>query len=282
MYKIGVVGNGFVGNAVVQGFSDKFNYKAEIRFYDKDKSKSQDSLYNTVNKSDFVFVSVPTPSFKSGEIDLSILDGALSEINNINTQNNIVLIRSTVIPGTSEKFQKKYKKLNIVFNPEFLTERNALHDFAFQKRTILSGQKEDVQKVKKLYIDRFGQNHNIFITNYQTAELIKYMNNLFLATKVSFMNEMKVLADSIDVNWEDAVNGFILDERVGKSHNNVPGPDGMYGFGGSCFPKDIQALLFFAKQMKIDMKVVKGAWDTNLKIRKNKDWEKLKNRAVSE
>lgn len=281
MYKIGVVGNGFVGNAVVQGFSEKFNYKAEIRVYDKDKSKSQNSLYDTINNSDFVFVSVPTPSFKSGEIDLSILDKVLNEINDINKQDNIILIRSTIIPGTSEKFQNKYKKLNIVFNPEFLTERNAVNDFAFQRRTILSGKKKHVENVKKLYIDRFGEDHNIFITNYQTAEFIKYMNNIFLATKVSFMNEMKLLAESINVDWDDAVNGFILDDRVGSSHNNVPGPDGINGFGGSCFPKDIQALLFFAQQMDIDMKVVKGAWDTNLEVRKNRDWEKLINRAVS-
>ena len=118
-------------------------------------------------------------------------------------------------------------------------------------------------------------------TDFQTAELIKYMNNLFFATKVSFLNEMKVLADNIGANWNDAIEGFILDGRIGHSHLSVPGPDGKFGFGGSCFPKDIQALIDFADKNGIEMNVLKGAWKTNLNVRPEKDWEKLKGRAVS-
>lgn len=282
MKNIGIVGRGFVGNAVARGFSKEFNYDANIRVYDLDPSKSTHSLNETVNKSDFIFLSVPTPALSSGEINLSILDKALESIYSINKKNNIILLRSTVIPGTTKEFQKKFKNMNIVFNPEFLTEKNAVLDFANQERAILGGKKSDVDKVATLYKHRFGKTLKILKTNFQTAEMIKYMNNLFLATKISFLNEMKLLSDSSNIDWDLAIKGFILDKRVGQSHNNVPGHDGKPGFSGSCFPKDIQALIKFAEDKCIDMPVLKGAWETNLKVRSEKDWEKLKGRAVTD
>ena len=107
------------------------------------------------------------------------------------------------------------------------------------------------------------------------------MNNLFFATKVSFLNEIKLLADKVDVDWDKAIEGFVLDGRIGHSHVAVPGPDGKLGFGGSCFPKDIQALIKFGKDNNVDMNVLEGAWKTNLTVRPEKDWEQLKGRAVS-
>ena len=108
------------------------------------------------------------------------------------------------------------------------------------------------------------------------------MNNLFFATKVSFLNEMFMMVKKVGGDWDAAINGFILDGRVGHSHINVPGPDGKFGFGGSCFPKDIQALIAFGDELGLEMNVLKGAWKTNLEVRPDKDWEKLKGRAVSE
>ena len=107
------------------------------------------------------------------------------------------------------------------------------------------------------------------------------MNNTFLATKVSFLNEMKILANACGVDWNIAIEGFSLDSRVGNSHLQVPGIDGKKGFGGSCFPKDIQAITNFADSIEIDLKVLKAAWKTNLKVRPEKDWEKLVGRAVT-
>jgi UDPglucose 6-dehydrogenase len=216
-------------------------------------------------------------------MDLSIVENALQSMNDINqNNNNIVLLRSTVVPGTTKYLQEKFSNLRFVFNPEFLTERSATFDFINQSRVILGGEEKYTKKVKKLYKDRFGQYLPILETTFQTAELIKYMNNLFFATKVSFLNEMKLLADKIDVDWDKAVEGFILDGRIGHSHLSVPGPDGKFGFGGSCFPKDIQALIHFANSKDIEMNVLKGAWATNLKVRPDRDWEKLKGRAVSD
>ena len=121
---------------------------------------------------------------------------------------------------------------------------------------------------------------SILETDCETAELIKYMNNTFFATKVSFMNDMKLLADKCGATWEDAVEGFVRDGRIGHSHLNVPGHDGRYGFGGSCFPKDIQAIINYADELGVEMDVLKGVWKTNLKVRPERDWEQLKGRAV--
>ena len=189
---IGIIGNGFVGNAVARCFSKEFNCNATVKIYDKDPNKSTHSLERTVNESDFIFLSVPTPALESGEIDLSIVQDVLFSIDKINKKNNIILLRSTVVPGTTKKFQYKFKNINLVFNPEFLTEKNAVSDFVNQTRSIIGGPKDHVEKVAKLYRDRFGDKLEIVKTNFQTAELIKYMNNLFLATKVSFLNEMKI------------------------------------------------------------------------------------------
>jgi UDPglucose 6-dehydrogenase len=108
------------------------------------------------------------------------------------------------------------------------------------------------------------------------------MANTFFATKISFLNDMKLLSDKSNANWNDVIDGFVRDGRIGHSHLNVPGHDGKYGFGGVCFPKDIQAIIHFADTLDIDMAVLKGAWETNLKVRPEKDWEEFKGRAVSD
>ena len=280
--KIGIVGKGFVGTAVQHGFSPNVGCDAEVRVYDKDPSKSLNSLKDTVNLSDFVFISVPTPSNIDGSIDLKILDQALNDISlALEKKDTIFLIRSTVVPGTCSSFQKKYPDLKIVFNPEFLTERSANFYFINQTRFILGGESDDTKKVSNLFKWRFGKTISIIETNYESSELIKYMANTFFATKISFLNDMKILSEKVNANWDDVIEGFVRDGRVGHSHLSVPGHDGKLGFGGSCFPKDIQAIIAFAEDLDIDMAVLKGAWKTNLKVRPEKDWEKLKGRAVS-
>ncbi len=278
---IGIVGNGFVGSAVRYGFSPNVGVDAEVKVYDKDPNKSTHSLREVVD-SDVVFLSVPTPSNTDGSMNVDIVDSVLNDISQYADlfEVGIILLRSTVTPGTTRKLQDKYPNLRIVFNPEFLTERSANFDFINQSRFILGGSSDDVIEVSELFRERFGSSLSIIETNYETAELIKYMTNTFFATKISFLNDMKLLADKCGVIWEDALEGFVRDGRVGHSHLNVPGHDGRYGFGGSCFPKDIQALINFGEGNGVDMSVLKGAWKTNLKFRPEKDWEQLKGRAV--
>ena len=194
--------------------------------------------------------------------------------------NPIVLIRSTILPGTSLKIQNTFPDMRIVFNPEFLTERSANFDFISQTRFVLGGDEKNVTEVSKLYRDRFGSSIAIIETDFQSAELIKYVCNTYFATKVSFLNEMKRISDKVDANWDDVIEGFLRDGRIGSSHSQVPGPDGKFGFGGSCFPKDIQAMISFSKEIGVYTNVLNGAWQTNLEVRPEKDWESLKGRAV--
>jgi UDPglucose 6-dehydrogenase len=281
--KIGIVGRGFVGSAVEFGFSPNVGCDAEVRVYDKDPHKSLHSLYETMNMSDYIFVSVPTPANADGSINLDIVYQAFEEMARVNERgDNVILLRSTVVPGTTKNISEKFPNLNIVFNPEFLTERSAKFDFINQARFIIGGDTVYTDKVAELFKWRFGETTPIIQTNHETAEIIKYMNNCYLATKVSFLNEMYKIGEKAGVDWNMAVEGFVRDGRVGHSHMNVPGPDGKMGFGGSCFPKDIQAMINFAEELGINPNVLRGTWDTNLDVRPDRDWEKLKGRAVTE
>jgi nucleotide sugar dehydrogenase len=281
---IGIIGFGFVGSSVAYGFSPQTGFdKADLRIYDKDPSRSTHTLEEVLQQSDFIFLSVPTPSNIDGSINLSILENVLKEVNDYGTKDGcIVLVRSTIVPGTTRKFKQKYKNITLVFNPEFLTERSAKFDFINQARFILGGHPNDTAKVAKLFVTRFGSSTPTIETNFETAEFIKYMNNCYFATKVSFMNEMKLIADKNNVNWTTAVDGFVRDGRIGHSHLAVPGPDGKFGFGGSCFPKDIQAMISHARQSSIRPHVLEGAWKTNLNVRPERDWENLLGRAIIE
>ena len=285
--KIGVVGNGFVGGAVKFGFSPQVGCDAEVRVYDKNPIKSTHTLEETVNESDFIFLSVPTPANEDGSINLDILTDALNDIDGVSEKDNYILIRSTVVPGTTWALQEKFPKLNLLFNPEFLTERSANFDFINQGRFII-GSGDSYKSAlgselfSKLIRDRFGDCVAILETTYETAEMIKYMNNCFFATKVSFMNEMYQIAEKCKVNWEQAVDGFVADGRIGHSHLNVPGHDGKFGFGGSCFPKDVQALRNFAEDIGVNPSVLAAVWRKNLEVRPEQDWKELKGRAVSD
>ncbi len=284
-FDIGVIGKGFVGNAVALGFSAGTGYKSKVRIYDKDPTRSTHSLEDVVIKSQFIFLSVPTPSNKDGSINLDILRACIKDVDQVSKENNrpdnIILVRSTVTPGTTRDLQNNFPDLKIVFNPEFLTERSAVFDFINQTRFIIGGEKQNTKKVAELFIDRFGETLPIIQTDYETAELTKYVCNTFFATKISFLNEMKLLSKEVNANWDDVIEGFLRDGRIGHSHVQVPGHDGKLGFGGSCFPKDVQALIKFGDSLDIDLSVLKATWKTNLKVRPEKDWEKLKGRAVT-
>lgn len=270
-FKVGVIGNGFVGEAISFAFSSV----SKLYVYDIDPLKSIHEL-ETVHNSDFVFVCVPTPMFEDGSQDLSYVESVFKKA----TNKPIYIIKSTILPGTTNQLTKKYSGSKIIFSPEFLTERTAKLDMLTQSRIILGGDIDLCQQAKILFNKRF-KSKNIIQTDSKTAELIKYMNNTFFATKVSMMNEFKLLCDKIGANWEDALKGFSSDGRVGDSHLNVPGHDGKLGYGGTCFPKDVNAILSFSKKYGIELNTIIGGWKTNQKVRPEKDWEKKEGRSVS-
>ena len=272
-YNLGIIGNGFVGSATVAGFS----LHANVRVYDENPKASINTFEETINESEFVFVCVPTPmSLETGKIDLSIIESVFDRVSKVNKRDdNIFIIKSTVIPGSVEKLIKSYPGLNIVFSPEFLTERNAKLDFINAARIIIGGHDELVNRAELMFRERFPHTP-IIKTDVTTAQFIKYMSNCFFATKVSFMNEMKQAADVTGVDWRTAVNGFLLDGRIGNSHIDVPGHDGMMGFGGKCFPKDINAFINYFDEIGIDAKIMKAAWDKNIEVRSKHDWLDIK------
>ena len=273
-HKIGIIGQGFVGNALYQKFKNYFS----VYTYDLNSKLCNSNLEDIYNNCSIIFVCLPTPMNIDGSCNIDIVE---SEINKINKYSkSIVVIKSTVLPNTTEKFNLKYNNVQIVFNPEFLTERNAVEDFNNQNRIILGGPRPATTKLKQIYSKVFPKAH-IIKTGSTHAELVKYFTNCFLASKVSFANEMYDLSNALGLDYDKVVEYSILDERLGISHWAVPGPDGDKGFGGHCFPKDLSAIIKLTDKLGTTNNVLKSVKKTNDKLRKNRDWEKMKGRAVS-
>ena len=278
--KIGIVGQGYVGTAVKEVFSKHY----EVETYDLDKDKcSVDYLEDIVELSNIIFVCVPTPMKKDGSCDTSIVESVVKDINDMvisrNVSGRIVAIKSTIPPGTTNRLNKECHNISVIFNPEFLTEANFIEDFRNQSRIIIGGERPATTKLRQVYSLLFPD-ATIVKTGSKTAEMVKYMTNTFLATKVSFANEMKMICDELKIDYDKVVEYSTYDERLGKSHWAVPGPDGKLGFGGSCFPKDINALIALSKDMRLYLHTLQGVWKTNLKVRPEEDWKELKGRAV--
>ena len=275
---IGIVGQGYVGTAVKTVFEKHYN----THTFDLDKEKSScDSISELVTNTDIIFVCVPTPMNKDGSCNTDIVEDVVEKINFVGKDDMIVAIKSTVPPGTTNKLNKKYNYLSIVFNPEFLTEANFIEDFKNQNRIIIGGPRPATTKLRQVYSLVFP-NIPITKTGSITAEMVKYMTNTFLATKVSFANEMYQICMRLDIDYDKVVEYSTYDERLGKSHWAVPGPDGKLGFGGSCFPKDLNALIKLSEDFGMYLTTLNGVWHTNLRVRPEEDWKELIGRAVTE
>ncbi len=269
---IGVVGAGYVGGTVAKGFE----HCGEVRVYDILPKRCTHSFEDVVN-SDFVFVALPTPmvSAEGGEANLEIIFDFFKKVKSIGYKSNsIFIIKSTVPIGTTKKISKQFGMSNIVHNPEFLREATALEDFLHPSRIIIGGQcPGSIKKVKELFYELFPE-VRCYIMSSDASEMVKYMANSFLATKVIFFNEMYLLAEKLDISWNDLIKGVLSDKRIGRSHYQVPGPDLQRGIGGACFPKDINALIKTMEDNGIDPLLLKAGWEQNKRIRKDWDWEK--------
>jgi len=270
---IGIIGQGFVGNAIYQKFKNFYN----ISTFDLDDSKSNSTKEEAMSK-DIIFVCLPTPMSEDGTCYTGIVEEAIEDINSYGKCKTAV-IKSTVPPGTSERLNKLYKDMYVAFNPEFLTERNAVEDFNTQNRIILGGPRPATSKLKQIYSKVFPKAH-IIKTGSTHAEMVKYFTNCFLASKVSFANEMYQLCESLDLDYDKVVEYSTLDSRLGNSHWAVPGPDGSFGYGGHCFPKDLSALIKLCEQLEVEPIVLKAVQKKNNDVRDNRDWEGMKGRAV--
>lgn len=315
---VAVIGQGFVGGSLTTVLSEK---NEQVFVFDKDgkiasggigKFVDNDTTFVPGNINEFVqscegkigfsgvyFVCVPTPMLPDGRADTSIVESVLEEISkapyNSDSPVRIAVIKSTVPPGSTESWNSSYSSrgLHVVFCPEFLTEANALNDMREQTRIVLGGPRPWINTVKMIFQRAFPKT-TIVKTSSTTAEIIKYMTNCFLAVKVSFANEVAQVCEGLDarglnVDYDKVVEYAKLDPRLGSTHWSVPGSvptdSGKFvrGWGGHCFPKDINAFMKVASDVGVDPKVMKAAWDKNLEVRDpvDRDWERQIGRAVS-
>jgi len=323
---IGVIGQGFVGGSLTTVFSERGE---KVAVFDKagkvatggvntferlngdgvTEAFQPSSIFEFVQScelsrgfSGVFFVCVPTPMKQDGSADTSIVHSVLEDIaavpDNWESPNRIAVVKSTIPPGTTEGWNQDFESrgfsLRVVFNPEFLTEANAVQDMRNQNRIILGGPRPYINTVKQIFQKAFPQ-VPIVKTSSTTAEMVKYATNCFLAVKVSFANELSQICEVLDekglnIDYDKVVEYAKLDKRLGDSHWSVPGPvpthDGRFvrGFGGHCFPKDLNALSSIARENGVKPTVMEAAWEKNLEVRgpDDRDWEKMKGRAVAD
>ena len=270
----GVIGNGFVGGATKE--FECSNNKLLVYDIIPEKCVPLGLKLEDLQVCDFIFICVPTPMKHTGECNLSIVENVINQLSNANINTNIV-IRSTVLPGTTNKY-------NCYFMPEFLTEKNYINDFINCKNWVIGCGNEEINqdflnKYKLLINNAYNENkikYNSIIPMLNTeAELTKYTRNCFLALKVSFFNEIYNICSRLNINYDNFIKGVVCDDRIGASHTQVPGHDGKFGYGGTCFPKDTNALNSFAKnELNMDTLILSAAIKRNETIdRPEQDWK---------
>lgn len=260
-----ILGNGFVGNALYEGMKSK----NKIKVFDIEEKRRNCSFEESL-ENEIIFLCVPTPTDIDGKIDISIIKNLLLKIES----RHLFVVKSTVTPNAMQQILKLFPNQRFVVNPEFLTERTAVEDFKNPSRIVLGGEEGDIMKIENLYRELFP-NVKIVKTDHKTACFIKYFSNCYYAAKISLMNEFKQIADSNGLDWQDSLDGLLSSGWVNSMHTHVPGPDGDLGFGGKCFPKDINALISEAIELDVEPTMLKAAWEKNLQVRTNKDWLKI-------
>ena len=248
---IGIIGVGMVGGAVYAYYPDAIPY--DIVKYPENKERIQEA--------DIIFIAVPTPFKKEGKgFDLSAVEDAFQHI----PGEKIVVLKSTVWPGTTEAFQEKYPQHKIIFNPEFLREVSAKEDFAKPDRQIV-GYTEKSRDVTEMIMEMLPPAPFKKIVPARDAEMAKYFGNTFLASKVIFANQMYDLCDAIEADYSTVQEIVAADPRIGPSHLDV-WHGGYRGYGGACFPKDTRALIQFAEEKGVDMEILKLMEEINYRL----------------
>lgn len=253
---IGIVGVGMVGEALKDYFEKK-----GVKPFLYDKGKNLGSVQE-VNQADIIFICVPTPFNKEKGFDLSFVEDAFGNIEEKKT----IVIKSTVLPGTTERFQKKYPQYKVLFNPEFLTELTAEQDMSYPDRQIIGYTKNSYNVAGDiLQILPLAPFERIMPST--EAEMVKYFGNTWFSTKVIFANQMYELCQKLGIDYERVMETAAADKRVGRSHLKVK-HKGYYGYGGKCLPKDARALIQFADKQGIDLKLHKVVEEINNQLMK--------------
>ena len=258
---VGIVGNGFVGNAVYQNLRDK----VKTKIFDVDKNRCLNPLEEVIQQ-DFIFVCLPTPMRMDGSCDLSILDKFFEELPDNLT--GTFIIKSTVPIGTTKKYIERH---NVIHNPEFLTARNAVEDYSKAERNVVGGDQELCVDFISFFEACFPKIPSVMVSS-DESEAIKYFSNTFLAYKVAYFNKIYDLCESVGMRYNKVCEGVTGDSRIGKSHTRVPGIDNDRGFGGTCFPKDLNSLIVQMESHNVNADMLKEVWKYNEQIRTVIDW----------
>ena len=274
MSNIGIVGHGFVGQAVEYGFKGCHDVGHNVVIYDKYKYDTP--LQNVIDDCNVIFVCLPTPFDEDKlEIDLEIYDSMIETLCHcIAGKGKIIVIKSTVVPGTTKRYADKYPDVPFVFNPEFLTEANYLDDFVNTDRIVIGGDNNwAVQTIIMLYRSMpYFVDTPVLKMSTSAAEIVKYQCNVLLASKVAISNIFYDLCNTLDVKYEDVKDAVALDKRIGTSHLKVSSER---GFGGKCLPKDLGAIIGNCEAYGVDAKLLREVFDYNLRIRKVRDWQEI-------
>lgn len=277
MAKLGIIGYGVVGQATGKGFSKAHDVLWHDPYRSPSGAETSTSVDNLVSHSEFLFVCVPTPMYSDHSgTDLSIVEDVVKTFApKLEGTDKVLIIKSTIIPGTTKRFSKEYPNVNFAMNPEFLTEKQPEYDFLHPDRTLIGAFDENVsQRIKALYEEIYLQDAKYFLSDPTTVELAKYGANILLAAKIMLANELYEVAQVLEVDYDKAREMIQADPRIG-GHLKVPGQDGELGFGGKCFPKDLVGFLGLAKSLNVDLSVYEAIWKKNLKIRKKHDWQEI-------
>lgn len=291
MKTIGIIGYGFVGSAVFEGMCHAFDivaYDIKMGIIGTQRSCTNvdiDKGYARVlDETDGpIFICLPTPMDEDGKCNTGIVTSAVRRLDAMASKgkDRVFVIKSTVPPGTTKMLNDWTENSYVCFNPEFLREVSAIEDFKNQDRIIIGGPREGTNVLKAMYEIAYPD-VPVTKTSSTIAEMVKYTTNVFLAAKVAVANEIAQVCEALGEDYDKVVEYATKDKRLGTSHWAVPGPDGKKGFGGSCFPKDLNAFINLAESVKVNPHTLKGAWATNLVVRPEKDWEQLKGRAVTD
>ena len=259
MEKIGIIGYGFVGGAIGNAL------EMEATLFVMDPAKGHNATYQDLMECSGIFVCVPTPQDDDGTCDTSILNKILNELH-IRGYTGVIISKCTAPPDWYEVQSMSHP--NLVHAPEFLTAANAVRDYANGEFAFIGGRVAAYRKEAERII-RLSQRNLKSVTLCTAAEaaMAKYTINTFMATKVIFMNELENLCSKSNIDYNNVAYMVMKDNRIGTSHMQVPGPDGNYGFGGACFPKDTSALLKYAEQKGVTMNVLDAAVKKNTLLR---------------
>jgi UDPglucose 6-dehydrogenase len=255
--KVGIIGVGFVGNAVKNAYDI-----AGVPVVCIDPAKGYHATYEEIYTCDGIFVCVPSPVAKDGSCDSSYLEYVMNELSGYT---GVIISKVTAPPNIYVQLQKDHPTL--VHSPEFLRAATANQDYLDGTVAIIGGDPVPSELAVTIIVKGQTKISRITCIPIGEASVVKYLENCFLATKVVFMNEIANLAKAVGFDYSLIKQAIQFDERQGNSHFDVPGSDGLFGFGGHCFPKDTSAMLKYASNHNVDLTVLKQAVETNKIIR---------------